>query len=392
MRLHVVSLVAFLTLHALPAQSGSDLRIDPMKVWVHASLANLVDETNMQFWFDLGTELVAEIQDPGDITCETEFEFVELEFFGGVGDDLAVVDTSAKFDALMEVGPGAILIPDLRYCGEYQESYLGCAPYYSDRFVFEYQPSSIPFADWRMGALIGHERGHNAGLPHRSGPYLMTDDSTTGRATINEYECNEFRAKGFPDGTSVSFSGEFVEDDDVVFIEFSVSEEVNPIAVKSFGYEGGFSRSMGEIADGGLDPQLTLFDASGAVVYENDRDCHDRTTGETICIGPDARVDTYVPAGTYRVALTQAGNAWDTTTKAFEEAGQTTFTSAYGCSNHKFCSKFDHSNRTPDWAVEVFNIDSARIVPEPGSPASVLAALLTLSSLARRRKSRSSVF
>ncbi|MBA4143806.1 MAG: DVUA0089 family protein [Nitrosospira sp.] len=163
-----------------------------------------------------------------------------------------------------------------------------------------------------------------------------------------------------------SFTGDFTNDDEVQPFSFTVTENFAEVTLRTWSYAGGTNAAGAEIARGGFDPILTLFDAStGALINEND-DGHmtiDPLTGN----GYDSFLMNYFDAGSYIATVTQ-----------FESyaIGPLLSNGFVGSAN----SNFD--NRDSHWAFDIVNVSSASAgapyispIPEPGILAMFLAGL-----------------
>jgi hypothetical protein len=168
-----------------------------------------------------------------------------------------------------------------------------------------------------------------------------------------------------PAGT-LFYTGTFLNDDDVALIDFSVATSTKVTL---------FSTSY---ATGGFDPLLSVFDSAGNLVAVSD--------DEDVSLGLlDFRINVFLSAGDYRFAITQATNypqalfTGGTLSEGFLFDGQPNFTEQFGCANGQFCSGFDGSSRTAEWAFQV------QPVPEPATLALSAACLIGIAAARRRR-------
>ncbi|MBU2993524.1 DVUA0089 family protein [Octadecabacter sp. 1_MG-2023] len=195
-----------------------------------------------------------------------------------------------------------------------------------------------------------------------------------------------------------SFSGEFVNDNDVVIFEFQVGA-LSDINLRSFSYGGGTQADGNVVAAGGFDPILTLFNSTGGLINSQDDSSNttpDPITGNTY----DVNLDVFaLAAGTYSVAVSQYDNfnAGGNLSDGFfyDGAGNENFTAGIAsCSNAIFCDVSD-TNRTGAFAFDISGVDDAiivvdptpNVVPLPAGMPLMLAGIGAFAAL-RRRKNR----
>lgn len=171
---------------------------------------------------------------------------------------------------------------------------------------------------------------------------------------------------------SLSFTGNFAGDDDLWFVDFSLSAP-GSVTVRTLSYAGGTNATGQTIFAGGFDPLVSLFDSLGNLVDLND------DGGSSL----DSLLQVSLSAGIYRVALTQSGNSpsglmW---ADGFSQTGDPFYTgSSYGCPAGQFCD-FLGNDRTNEWAMDVLGVDT----PEPSTVLLLAPALALLAMNARRR-------
>ncbi len=117
-----------------------------------------------------------------------------------------------------------------------------------------------------------------------------------------------FGASGSP--SPGSFTGTFTSDSDQREFFFTLAAP-GTVTVRTYSYAGGVNAAGATIPAGGFDPTLTLFDSTGLTLAVNqDGGCAlvapDPLTAASPCW--DAFISATLPAGTYRVILTQSIN------------------------------------------------------------------------------------
>lgn len=78
-------------------------------------------------------------------------------------------------------------------------------------------------------------------------------------------------ATGSVNTANFSFTGNFSNDDEVQPFNFSVVGSAADVSLRTWSYAGGMNAGGTEIARGGFDPVITLFDSvTGVKITEND--------------------------------------------------------------------------------------------------------------------------
>jgi hypothetical protein len=166
--------------------------------------------------------------------------------------------------------------------------------------------------------------------------------------------------------TVLEFSGTFAQDNDVALVLFDLPTG------------GLFTARTTSHAPGGLDPILSLFDAAGALLFEND-DADFNVF--------DSLITLLLTPGSYALALTQAPNFFNPVSGEFEQAGTPFFTADFFGSSE--CSAFVDFNamcRTGQFAGTITLPVAVSPVPEPGTL--TLFAAAALGAAASRRVGR----
>lgn len=162
-----------------------------------------------------------------------------------------------------------------------------------------------------------------------------------------------------------SYSGTFVNDNDVQRFDFSVTA-ASTITLRSYGYAGGTQADGTVVAAGGFDPVLTLFTGAGAFIEDQDDGSNvpaDPVTGSFF----DVNLEVDLDPGSYFVTITQFDNflIGSTFDDGFTYDNQPSF--RVFCATGIFCDVNDES-RTGDWAFDVLNVDVATIPTDPTGP------------------------
>jgi len=185
---------------------------------------------------------------------------------------------------------------------------------------------------------------------------------------------------------SFDFNGNFAQDNDVVRFDFSL------------GLPGAVTLFTSSWLGGGFDPILTLWDAGGNQILEQD---DGSLGGALVSNGVNynyGEFDSYIAlnlaAGNYIATLTQYDNFPLSSLLAdgFLRDADPVFTAAFGCSNGRFCegSLLDSNNnpvepnRTNAWDVHFLNVDSASVASVPEPPTWMLLGLSGLFLLGGR--------
>lgn len=179
-----------------------------------------------------------------------------------------------------------------------------------------------------------------------------------------------------------SFEGTLTRDDEVQLFTFSVRSTSN-VTLRTWSYAGGVNAAGATIASGGFDPILALFNSSGALINEND-DGAGVPADPVTHLSADTLLRSNLSAGTYTVSVMQYDNFANgpNLSNGFLYSTNPTFTSAFRCSNGRFCDVAG-ANRTGAWEFDILGVDSASTstppppsgVPEPATVSMMVAGL-----------------
>ena len=166
-----------------------------------------------------------------------------------------------------------------------------------------------------------------------------------------------------------SFTGTFPLDNSKVAYSFTLGS-AGSVTLTSLGYAGGTNLAGNTVAAGGFDSVLSLYDATGLLLDEND---------DVGTLG-DAKLSSSLGAGSYKVYLTQYNNFGPVQLPgAFAFDGQPNFRGGF--------VDFNGNRRTGSWALDISGVDSVvtASVPEPATWALMIGGFGLVGRAMRRR-------
>ena len=157
-----------------------------------------------------------------------------------------------------------------------------------------------------------------------------------------------------------SFTGTFVDDNDVQLFNFSVAAPSN-VTLRTWSYAGGTNAAGNSIAQGGFDPILALFDSAGNFIAQNDDGgCGIVANNSATNQCWDTFLQAALAAGSYAVTVMQYDNfaIEPNLSNGFDRDGQPNFRNGF----------FDNlgNQRDGHWAFDVLDVNTASAVGVPG--------------------------
>jgi uncharacterized protein (TIGR03437 family) len=185
----------------------------------------------------------------------------------------------------------------------------------------------------------------------------------------------ELAASSHAIAADFSYTGTFAQDDEKREFFFTLSQSGN-VLIRTFSYAGGTNAAGTVIPAGGFDPTITLYDGSGGtIIFNRDGGCGTVATDPATRSCWDAYVSAALPAGNYRVLLTQSDNlpAGPLLTDSFLFDGQGNFTQAPSGGAPGFWDYYP-SKRTGAFAIDIRGVNAA-VLPAVTSSATLPAGI-----------------
>jgi hypothetical protein len=183
----------------------------------------------------------------------------------------------------------------------------------------------------------------------------------------------------------LSFTGMFHHDNDVQRFTFTVSS-TSDVTLRSWSYAGGVNAQGDTIARGGFDPILSLFDSTGALIYEqDDAGCSNVAADAVTSRCYDVKYTNNLTAGTYTVTVQQFNNF----------AAGLNLADGFvhdGLADLNFRNGFVDvagDKRDAHWAFDILNVDTVVVTPPANVPEPAALALVGIGALGLLRRKRS---
>lgn len=190
---------------------------------------------------------------------------------------------------------------------------------------------------------------------------------------------------------SVSFTGQFAQDDELFAAFFDLSTG-GTVTAQTLSYGGGVNLAGNPVAAGGFVPQLSLFETTLGLVanVKGHNGCGSPGAGNADPVSGfcwDAGFNLSLPAGHFVLVLSQDGNDPGLSlADAFSQAGQADYTGQLSGMppGTMFVDLATYQLRASHWAFDLTLPAGTSVVPEPATAALVLAGLGLATGVLRR--------
>lgn len=172
-------------------------------------------------------------------------------------------------------------------------------------------------------------------------------------------------SQSFP--ADFSYAGMFAQDDENRQFVFTLAQPGN-VTVRTLSYAGGVNAAGVQVPRGGFDPTLSMFDAAGNLFAANrDGGCASVSPDAITSLCFDANIAMALPAGTWRVVLTQSENLPNGPTLAdgFAYDGAGNFTADPEGADQQGFWDFYPNRRAGSYALDIHGADASAIPIDP---------------------------
>lgn len=168
---------------------------------------------------------------------------------------------------------------------------------------------------------------------------------------------------------TLSFTGAFTQDDQVVFFPFTVTA-ASDATFRTLSYGGDTDANGDPVSSGGFDPVLSLFDGTGdLLIFVDDGAEPDIQADPATGLALDSFFTWSLTPGNYTLTLSQSNNyPGAMLADPFSRTGEGNFTGTYGCGTGQFFD-FGCNGRFGSYRAEVLDVAGVgtSTAPLPGA-------------------------